>query len=919
MKKKERIFKSKKFKISIIIGLLLIVAIIMHQTLIISQKKENSISALNEIIENGEIPENEVDEVNQVDKEKLENSVEKSENEILTESTENLKEPEEDFQEDNLEMSTESENQEQSNNSSNSTAENLANSANNSLESEPSLEPNMLASSSESIQTQAKGNIIEYTATINIPSELKVTNNYSIEISNGQYFVTYGSYDLKIHASFDQSSLSIKVGETELKNNTDYNIQDEEISVENYRLKNKITFTDTGKEKIINAGVDNINIKYRLFSENQPIPLEHSNNYGWTHSQMSNKLYYTLSCKLEAKLDENIISSLTGTDIKLSGVHISAWDSEVGRVPSTALDVAHIDGNEYKIALSEEDAAQNKFLKDKNGTDIVLCTEYKTGEVPANSTSSYSKVSWSAQVMGLVYGNYYIVETKVVDGYKRENYIKEVKISESSYMPKSDDRPEYNNCFPYTKVSSDFSIQLQDSLTNEVLINGKFKLQLKGEDGNYADVYNTTKTTDSFGNITWDALKVGEYKVIQIESPRGYKMPSNTEVFNFEVYVNGNTAGKREIKSSGEKVEITGPVIIKNDGFENILSVDFIQSYAKANMISYKTNLEIPQSISTIENFEIEYTSKQYYVYGDKSTYTIYRGIDFLDSSIELSMGDEKLQKDLDYTINETKSSSTNNTILTINLTADGKNKLANYSGNGQAKKYLTINLSIINRTDRDYATLYVDTKIYAFGDENFKCAEKSITTQEGAKSFKKVNATYYPLVGAKFKIANSIEDAKNNNFIKDMYGDDLVFMPDSGFDYGEFYVSGLVYGTYYLVEVQAPVAENGDKYKRLKDPIEFTIDENSYSSTMEIVNDLVKKPTLPEAGGAGVITTAIVGSLLIIIALRMKKENAATVGKQTRNGSAKISKVENRNARRIAELKKSGKLNSRKGKKKNK
>ncbi|MGL5685947.1 MAG: SpaH/EbpB family LPXTG-anchored major pilin, partial [Vagococcus fluvialis] len=71
----------------------------------------------------------------------------------------------------------------------------------------------------------------------------------------------------------------------------------------------------------------------------------------------------------------------------------------------------------------------------------------------------------------------------------------------------------------------------------------------------------------------------------------------------------------------------------------------------------------------------------------------------------------------------------------------------------------------------------------------------------------------------------------------------------------GKFEVTGLKFGTYYLVETEAP-----DGYVLLKNPIEFTVDENSYNQkqTVEVVNK--HKGSLPLTGGIGSIVFVVGG-----------------------------------------------------------
>ncbi|MBP2966794.1 prealbumin-like fold domain-containing protein, partial [Acinetobacter baumannii] len=92
-------------------------------------------------------------------------------------------------------------------------------------------------------------------------------------------------------------------------------------------------------------------------------------------------------------------------------------------------------------------------------------------------------------------------------------------------------------------------------------------------------------------------------------------------------------------------------------------------------------------------------------------------------------------------------------------------------------------------------------------------------------------------LKDAKFVIQN---EAKDQYAVVDETTKEVTWTTDkdqgtkfvSG-ENGEFEVTGLKFGTYYLVETEAP-----EGYVLLKNPIKFTVDDNSYNNkTVEVVN----------------------------------------------------------------------------------
>ncbi|MDM8182870.1 SpaH/EbpB family LPXTG-anchored major pilin [Enterococcus cecorum] len=152
-----------------------------------------------------------------------------------------------------------------------------------------------------------------------------------------------------------------------------------------------------------------------------------------------------------------------------------------------------------------------------------------------------------------------------------------------------------------------------------------------------------------------------------------------------------------------------------------------------------------------------------------------------------------------------------------------------------------------------------------------------------GAKFVKQDRADQRKLGGAEFVVQNSEgkylkQTVKNGVIIEtswvDKEGEPTKFISNA--EDGTFEVKGLAYGsagntaaeassTYYLVEVTAP-----EKYAKLKEPIEFTVNASSYQDTHTItVNN--SKVTIPQTGGIGSAIVIGLGLLAISFGLVTK------------------------------------------------
>ena len=137
-----------------------------------------------------------------------------------------------------------------------------------------------------------------------------------------------------------------------------------------------------------------------------------------------------------------------------------------------------------------------------------------------------------------------------------------------------------------------------------------------------------------------------------------------------------------------------------------------------------------------------------------------------------------------------------------------------------------------------------------------------------GGKKFVKVGKTEdsVALTGAEFKIFKAgTSQYLQSDWTWGSKADARVFT--SGTE-GKFEVTGLAYGNYTLEETKAPTGYN------LRADVNFTVGLGSYAvaSTATITN--APTLTLPSTGGMGTIVFTVIGSVLMLGAVRLYKKD---------------------------------------------
>ena len=378
---------------------------------------------------------------------------------------------------------------------------------------------------------------------------------------------------------------------------------------------------------------------------------------------------------------------------------------------------------------------------------------------------------------------------------------------------------------------------------------------------------NSYNTNDN-GQIALTGLPAGKFRFVEtnLGTNSGYILDNQTaHEFTVALGENSTTVVTPEtITVKNEKPTITKTItsITKNSNNTNTIT-NGTTSADLADAVSYKIVVDVPSTVERLATFKIEDT--------------MHTGLTFQSSGFKVK-GIGTTNKDLtegtDYTL-----TSTNNT---WNLTFT----------NANIKQYKTLEITynaIVNQSADVTSTGNINTAKLTYSNivtknyNNVSNADKTSDTESSVKVYvggfkiekRETTRTGKLLSGAIFKIASSKANANSGTFIKDANGNEITLTTVDGIvEY-----KGLAYGTYYIVETQAPTYDdNGTTkyYNLLNKPEQVTINAETYTGDPIIVVNR-KKTILPKTGGIGTALFTIAGLTLVVLGavfyIKNKKE----------------------------------------------
>lgn len=345
--------------------------------------------------------------------------------------------------------------------------------------------------------------------------------------------------------------------------------------------------------------------------------------------------------------------------------------------------------------------------------------------------------------------------------------------------------------------------------------------------------YPTNATT---GKINVENLTVGHYYFIETIAPAGYGLNKTPVEFDITINDHDKTIG------------------VTDDNFLYPTIDKFITS------IGTKTDTA---NINELKTWIIQTT-----IPGDIKDYESYIITDILDpaldyeNSFSIKAGSHDLVPNVDYNFSEPLVG-TAGAILSIDIKPASLKDYAGQKVTVEFKTSINENAVMDDKIENNATvTGTLDGTPYKKDVPNLPEAHT------GGKKFVKVGKTTdsTALSGAEFKIFKAgTTQYLQADWTWGSKADARVFT--SGAD-GKFEVTGLAYGNYTLEETKAPTGYN------LRADVNFTVGLGSYAdaSTATITN----APTLnlPSTGGMGTIVFSVIGSVLMLGAVKLYKKD---------------------------------------------
>ncbi len=580
----------------------------------------------------------------------------------------------------------------------------------------------------------------------------------------------------------------------------------------------------------------------------------------------STKLYVT---KYEIRQMNNEVDRIGNTN-ELTGTQKDAEGlDDYAKLEGVEFSIFKLGGMDMNVTDTEitaiDDSYNNGTIK-FNGNTITASDRKTTGE---DGVAVF-------EVAKANYGLYFVKETASPAHVtaKAQSFV--VKLPRTSVDGKSFLQNTYVYPKNYTTLGAGILRKI-DSSKNVGLAGAKFALY--DEKGNMVtkDFYGANigdsenlLTTDKDGYIFVNNLTVGKYYFQEVKAPTGYIIRKDQHKFE----VKAGHSSEVEYKD-GKYVYDTNKV--------KLLTAD------------NSSQPQIDKFVTTIGNKEenVSYDEKaKWIIISDVpsdmgSKYTDYTITDTMDEELVFEEGSVSV-----YTTTTPSSGDLENAEFTLKTTgytvsevsknSDGKYEFTvNFTDTASLENIKTIKVEFnttLNRgkdADGNFITamdhnIYNDVKLYyatndANGNAKLREEDRPYVYTDGYV-FKKTNIEGVELENAIFKVVDEAGNVVENH--------EGIESDINGF----FEVRGLEYGTYYLVETQAP-----EGYELLTSRFKFVVSEGSHARTSanpEVIEN-VPLPDIPLTGGIGTTIFTVTGLALIlsgvvlfVVSRKTKKSN---------------------------------------------
>lgn len=530
-------------------------------------------------------------------------------------------------------------------------------------------------------------------------------------------------------------------------------------------------------------------------------------------------------------VDTNLNLNKTTGSLKITKYETGKKDEEGNYVP--------LEGVTFEIYKIEDDSESTE-IPEESGITKMQATTGKDGVVTFTN---------------LELGRYLVVEAEAPENVvsKIANFIVDIPMTSAngtSLIYNVEVSPKNNT------VYGGFVLHKEDGKGN-ALQGAKFQLQKYNEKTRIWEDYKEELTTSEEGTITLVGLPSAKYRFVETSTVENYILDNFTP-YEFEVSLAED--GTTKVEPETITVQNEKPSIAKE------ITSALVSGSAKiGNDVDFKITTDVPKTISRLKTYMVEDILSEGLTYKQASL-----AIKGINKELE-----ETTLQEADYT------ASYDGEQRKVTITFNNEN-LANYE-----KLEITYKATLNNQADatsvgnKNTANLTYSTIVNVKYDETENEDKTTTTTDEtivktgGFWIEKRANnQTGELLRGAKFKIATSEEDAKNGRYLSNPDGTDLTLTTDEN---GKVSYKGLTYGTYWLVEIEAPTyEENGQTkyYNLLRKPVEITVSENTYTSTTPTKIIVNKKGfVLPNTGGIGSISIPILGIVVIVAGIVVYKK----------------------------------------------